>query len=213
MSGNDIWTTVSSVTETVEDTNPAVWYEAAKNATTYETAMRFYNKAEELYKKDESGYISEWFLKEKLYYKFHKKIFKVAFCVFLMLFAWLAYNEYDYRSNEGTEKRRIEWWKIEAENRKIKEIEQKKNDAERRKIEEQQRDIYNQEHTVSRFNEGISNNYYRKRSYYDIMSPDYQKRVGSYEKFKAMCKNISKAAVFYTFVDNWHKISGDEKLD
>ena len=96
------WTTVTSYTETVEDSNPAVWYEAAKNATTYESAMRYYEKAESYYKNDQSGYVKDWFVKEKLYFKFHKRKVYFIVCVALAIVIGLIYT---LEQNEMREKR------------------------------------------------------------------------------------------------------------
>ena len=142
MSGNDIWTTVSSTTETVEDTNPAVWYEAAKNATTYESAMRLYNKAEYLYKNDKSGYISDWFLKERLYYKFHKRKIHVILCVIFVVIGVIGVSilksEYDRMvAREEAKRIRAEEIRLSRERAEQRKQEQIRQEKERQRFEKE----------------------------------------------------------------------------
>lgn len=177
MSGNDIWTTVSSVTETVEDTNPAVWYEAAKNATTYESAIYYYEKAERYYKNDRSGYLKEWFLKEQLYYKFHKKkvhIVLSAICLTVIaIFCSLIHSEYK-RREEIEEARRI---RIE-ENRKAREAREAEIAYQKRLAQ-----ITEDENRNSLFNEILNNSkkdiyYETKYDYAELSGNKYIRRMG-----------------------------------
>lgn len=191
------WTTVTSYTETVEDSNPAVWYEAAKNATTYESAMRYYEKAESYYKNDQSGYVKDWFVKEKLYFKFHKRKVYFIVCVALAIVIGLIYT---LEQNEMREKRarleeahqrREEYQRIKEQQRiREREIQQRIRErqekariqAEKEAAEKEARENANKpEQRFLAFHQAISDR--RLRDAYNILSPDYQRFVGSYEKF------------------------------
>ena len=195
MGGN--WTTVSSYTEKVEDPNPAVWYEAAKNADTYEEAMQLYDKAEKYYATDSMGYSPEWFFKERLYFKFHKSRARAIGCIILIFLGSFLYHGYNITKRQEmakleAERERYAVYQKEREQQQIREREIQKKireqrekariQAEKEAAEKEARENANKpEQRFLAFHQAISDR--RLRDAYNILSPDYQRFVGSYEKF------------------------------
>ena len=85
MSSN--WTTVSSHIEKVEDSNPAVWYNAAFSASTWEEALRFYEKAEYYYRNDDDyeHLGCKRYSKAQLFIRYHRKKLLVCLCLLLCI--------------------------------------------------------------------------------------------------------------------------------
>ena len=201
---NGSWTKVSSVTEIVENPNPRVWYEAARNAKTYEEALYFYDKAEDYYEKDPHGYHREWGLKADLYCKFHAKSVVTLFwsvVVVVVVFPLLAFfagnpNSSGQRETEriasrasaksylsGKNRKQMDEREIQQKIREKLELESRQaaKDIEEKKARENANQNANAERTFLSFHKAITDR--RLRDAYNILSPDYQRFVGSYEKF------------------------------
>ena len=219
--GNEDAEKNNNLTKNAEDTSIAGLYESAKNAETYETAMYYLDLAEKHIESNPTDYFPETFLRQKLYYKFHKNKVIAVGCIFVLaFFVWLyiygetgrdqkmaelkaereRQTEYQRRREQEIIREREIQQKIRERQEKAR-IQAAKEAEERREIER----TNNPEQTFLNFHKAITER--RLRDAYNILSPDYQRFVGSYEKFAPGYNTTIKSEVIYSKILS----NGDKK--